>query len=113
IKNFVRKAMLSIYPQLADARIDYGWGGTLAITMNRMPHFARLAPGVLSCSGYSGQGVGPATLAGKLAAEAIAGQAERFDLLSAIPTPRFPGGVALRWPLLVTAMVWYSMQDRL
>lgn len=113
IKAFVRPAMLSIYPQLKDTRIDYGWGGTLAITMNRGPHFARLGSGVLSCSGYSGHGVGTATLAGKLAAEAVAGTAERFDLMASVPTPRFPGGVALRWPLLVAAMLWYSMKDRL
>ncbi len=109
----VRKPLLRIFPQLADTRIDYAWGGTLAITMDRMPHFARPAPGILSISGYSGHGVGMATLAGKLAAEAIAGQAERFDLLASIPRPRFPGGIALRSPLLTLAMLWYGLKDRL
>ena len=41
IKSFVREAMIEIYPQLANTRIDYGWGGTLGITMNRMPHLAK------------------------------------------------------------------------
>ena len=109
----VRKPMLEIYPQLKDTRIDYAWGGTLGITMNRMPHFARLSGNVLSASGYSGHGVAMATLGGKLAAEAVAGQAERFDLMAHVPTPRFPGGAALRWPLLVSAMVWYGLRDRL
>ncbi len=113
IASLVRKPMSEIFPQLADARIDYAWGGTLGITMNRMPHFERLSGNVLSLSGYSGHGVAMATLAGKLAAEAIAGQAERFDLMASVPTPRFPGGAALRWPLLVLAMVWYSMRDKL
>ena len=54
-----------------------------------------------------------ATLAGKLMAEAARGQSERFDLMAALPQPRFPGGVALRWPLLVLAMTWYAMRDRL
>jgi gamma-glutamylputrescine oxidase len=54
-----------------------------------------------------------ATLGGKLAAEAIAGQAERFDLMASVPTPRFPGGTALRWPLLVAGMLWFSLRDRL
>ncbi len=54
-----------------------------------------------------------ATLGGKLAAEAIAGQAERFDIMADLPTRPFPGGVALRWPLLVLAMVWFSLRDRL
>lgn len=113
IKSFVQKPMLYVYPQLQDVKIDYGWGGTLAVTMNRLPHFERLAPTVLSASGYSGHGVGMATLAGKLAAEAIAGQAERFDTFAAIPTPGFPGGTALRWPLLVLGMTYYSLRDRL
>lgn len=109
----VRKPMLQVYPQLADARIDYAWGGTLAITMNRMPCFTRPAPNMLSASGYSGHGVAMATLAGKILAEATAAQTERFDLMASLPQPRFPGGIALRWPLLVLAMTWYSMRDRL
>ena len=109
----VRKPMLEVFPQLADTKIDYAWGGTLAITMDRLPHFARPAPGILSVSGYSGHGVGMATLAGKLASEAIAGQAERFDILANIPRPRFPGGAALRAPLLTLAMLWYGLRDRL
>ncbi len=113
IKSFVRKAMLEIYPGLANVKVEYGWGGTLAITMNRLPHLARLGPATLSASGYSGHGVALATLAGKLAAEAVAGQAERWDALAAVPSPRFPGGPAMRWPLLVLAMLWYSMRDRL
>jgi hypothetical protein len=35
-----------------------------------------------------------ATLAGKLMAEASAGQMERFDLMASLPQHRFPGGVA-------------------
>ena len=109
----VRKPMSQIFPQLAGARIDYAWGGTLGITMNRMPHFARLAPNRLSIGGYSGHGVAMATLGGKLAAQAVQGQAEGFDLLASVPSPRFPGGPALRTPLLVLAMLWFAMRDRL
>ncbi|MGB3148249.1 MAG: FAD-binding oxidoreductase [Paracoccaceae bacterium] len=109
----VRKPMLKIYPQLRDVRIDYAWGGTLAITVNRMPCFTRPAANILSASGYSGHGVAMATLAGRLLAEATAGQAERFDVMASIPIHRFPGGPALRWPLLVLAMSWYSLRDRL
>lgn len=109
----VRKPMLEVYPGLREVRIDYAWGGTLAITMNRMPCFARVAPNILSASGYSGHGVAMATLAGRLLAEATAGQAGRFDVMARVPTPRFPGGPAMRWPLLALAMTWYSMRDRL
>ncbi len=108
-----RRPMLEIFPELRDARIDHAWGGTLAITRSRMPHFAWLAPHILTAGGYSGHGVAMATLGGKLAAEAITGSAARFDLMAAVPTPRFPGGPALRWPLLVLAMVWFALRDRL
>ena len=113
IVKLVSKPMLETYPQLKDTKIDYAWGGTLGITLNRMPHFARLQGNVLSASGYSGHGVAMATLGGKMAAEAITGQAERFDLMASVPTPRFPGGVAMRWPLLVAAMLWFSLRDKL
>jgi gamma-glutamylputrescine oxidase len=113
IVRTVRRPMLGIYPQLADVRIDYAWGGTLAITLSRLPCFLRVAPNILSASGYSGHGVAMATMAGKVLAEAVAGQAGRFDLMAGLPSPPFPGGAALRWPMLVLAMTWYSMRDRL
>ncbi len=113
IEATVRKPMAEVYPQLADARIDHAWGGTLAITMSRMPCYLRLSPNILAASSCSGQGVALATMAGKVMAEAVAGQAERFDLMAGLPTPRFPGGAALRWPVLVLAMTWYAMRDRL
>lgn len=112
ITALVRKPMLEIFPQLRDARIDYAWGGTLGITMNRMPHFARRGANFFSLSGYSGHGVAMATLAGQIGADVIAGQAERFDLMARVPSPRFPGGAALRSPLLVLAMLWFSLRDR-
>lgn len=109
----VRKPMAQIFPHLKDVRFDYTWGGTLAITMKRLPYLVRLAPNMLSASGYSGHGVGTATHAGKLMADAIAGEASGFDTLSRVPAPRFPGGHALRSPLLALAMTWYATRDRL
>ena len=113
IKNFVRKYMLEVYPQLADTRIDYGWGGTLAITLNRMPHFARVDNCTYVAQGYSGHGVAMATLGGKLLAEALSGTLERFDLFAKVPTPTFPGGTLLRWPGMVAGMLYYALRDRL
>ncbi|QIB65914.1 NAD(P)/FAD-dependent oxidoreductase [Kineobactrum salinum] len=113
IKGFVRKYMLRIYPELADTRIDYGWGGTLAITMNRMPDFGRLSRQLFYAHGYSGHGLATATLAGKLLAEVISGTAERFDVMATVPSHRFPGGTLLRWPALVAGMLFYSVRDRL
>ncbi len=113
IARAVRKPMLEIYPQLEETRIDYAWGGTLGITMSRMPHFRRIGKNIFNASGFSGHGVAMATMAGQIMAEAIAGQAEKFETMAAVPTPRFPGGITLRWPLLVLAMTWYSLLDRL
>ncbi|MEM1432284.1 MAG: FAD-binding oxidoreductase [Pseudomonadota bacterium] len=112
IAALVRKPLLKVFPQLADTRIDFAWGGTLAITGSRMPHFERVRGNVLSLSGYSGNGVALATLAGEIAAEAIAGQAERFDLMARVPTPPFPGGALLRSPLLALGMAWFALRDR-
>ncbi|MFA0790482.1 NAD(P)/FAD-dependent oxidoreductase [Microbulbifer echini] len=112
IRKFVRKNMLKVYPQLEKTRIDYGWGGTLAITMNRMPHMGRLEPNIYYSQGYSGHGVPTATFAGKLLAEVIAGTEERFDIMARIPTDTFPGGTLLRWPGLVLGMLYHSLLDR-
>ncbi|NNE54031.1 MAG: FAD-binding oxidoreductase [Sulfitobacter sp.] len=109
----VRKPMSIIFPHLKDAKIDYAWGGTLGITMKRMPYLARLSSNILSASGYSGHGVGNATQAGLLIARAIEGDGDGFDTMAQIPATPFPGGAALRSPLLVLAMSWYSMRDRL
>ena len=113
IAKAVRRPMTEIFPQLKDIKITHAWGGTLSITMNRLPYFAQLAPNILSMSGYSGMGVALGTLSGQIAAEAIAGQAERFDVMASIPTPAFPGGAALRSPLMVLGMLWYGLRDRL
>jgi len=112
IKSFVRKAMVNIYPQLSDTRVDYGWGGTLAITMNRLPHVKSLTTNIYSSSGYSGHGVAMATLSGKLVAEALCGTHSGFNVLEEIQHRKFPGGMQLRSPLLKLAMLYYSMRDR-
>lgn len=113
IKSFVRKHLLGLYPQLAPARIDYGWGGTLAVSMNRMPCFGRLDPNLFYALGYSGHGVQMASLAGQLIAEAVAGTAERFDVMARIPSPPFPGGTLLRWAGLVAGMLYHVLKDKL
>lgn len=113
IAAVVRPHLLSVYPQLEGVPLTHAWGGTLAITMNRMPYFTRPAPNCLSAGGYSGHGVALATLAGRLMAQAIAGRAEGFDTMAAIPSKPFPGGASLRGPLLIAGMAWFSLRDRL
>jgi gamma-glutamylputrescine oxidase len=113
IASFVKKHMIEIYPELASHKIDYAWGGTLAITLNRMPHIARQEQNIFVAQGYSGHGVALATYAGAIFAKAVQGSLEGIDAFERLPIKDFPGGTLLRWPGLVAGMLYYSMLDRL
>lgn len=114
IAAVVRRHILRVFPQLADVRLDHGWGGTLAITPNRLPFVREIAPGMINVSGYSGLGVVLAPYFGKLVADLVAhGNGADFARLAALPVPRFPGGALLRWPTLVAAMSFFALRDRL
>jgi gamma-glutamylputrescine oxidase len=108
-----RARMLRVFPQLRGARIEYSWGGYVDITLNRAPDFGRLEPDVYYLQGFSGHGIALTGLAGKLVAEAIAGDATRFDVFARIPHHAFPGGQLLRRPALVLAMLYYRLRDLL
>lgn len=112
IAAFVRPFMAQVFPQVADAKIDYGWGGAVAVTMNRLPHIGRRG-NVFYAHGFSGHGALVTTLAGELIAEAMAGTAERFDILANLPSRPFPGGKWLRRPLATLGLLWYALRDRL
>lgn len=108
-----RARMLRVFPQLQDVKIEHAWGGYLDITLNRAPDFGRIEPEVYYLQGFSGHGIALTGMAGKLVAEAIAGEAERFDVFSRIPHRPFPGGALLRRPALVLAMLYYRVKDLL
>jgi len=108
-----RARMLKVFPQLADVDVAYSWGGYVDITMSRAPDFGRLAPNAYYLQGFSGHGIALTGMAGQLVAEAIAGQAERFDMFTKLEHRDFPGGPALRTPALVLAMLWFRMKDLL
>lgn len=113
LKEDMQKRMKLVFPQLADAKMDYAWGGFVDITMNRAPDFGRAAPNVYYLQGFSGHGVALTGMAGKMVAEAIGGQAERLDLMARIPHHDFFGGKLLRTPALVLGMAWYRLRDAL
>ena len=113
LAEYMRPRMTAVFQQLKDTRIDYAWGGFIAITSNRLPDCGRLGPSTYYAHGYSGQGVALSGLYGKLMAEAIQGQASRFDQFARIKHLPFPGGPALRTPLLVAAMAYYRIRDAL
>lgn len=113
IARFVQPHMTEVYPELADYKIDYAWGGTLAITLNRMPDIRRDSANLFVAQGYSGHGVALATYAGAIFAKAVQGSMEKMDVFARIPMRDFPGGTLLRWPGLVAGMLYYAMLDRL
>ena len=113
LRRVMTRRMRAVFPQLADVELDYLWGGYIDITRNRAPHWGRLTPNVYFAQGFCGHGVVSTGLAGDVIAEAIAGQAQRLDVFERIAHQRFPGGTALRRPLLVAAMSWYKLRDLL
>ncbi len=106
-----RQRMLNVFPQLADAEIEYAWGGIIDISMSRAPDFGRLDPNIYYLQGFSGHGMVLTSIAGKIIAESIAGQAERFDIFARLRHHDFPGGRLLRRPTLVLAMTWFRLRD--
>lgn len=116
ISAYMRPQMLKVFPQLADVRIDYQWGGRIGISANRFPQIGRLSahPNVYYAQGYSGHGLNVTHWCARLLGEAIhAGHSQGFDVFSAVPHLTFPGGRALRAPLLALGMAWYRMKEML
>lgn len=116
----MRRRMMATFPQLAGARVEYAWGGFVDISMNRAPDFGRLPPAgagqpanVYYLQGFSGHGLALTGLAGRLVADAMAGDATRFDVFARLKHRDFPGGEALRTPALVLGMAWYRLRDML
>lgn len=109
----VRLRMEHVYPQLKGTKIDYAWGGHVAITLERTPQVGRTREGVLFAQGFSGQGLALSGQVGKVMAQAVLGEQAGFDLFAKLPHKAFPGGKALRMPLQVLGMLYYRLQDML
>ncbi len=108
--SFVRPRMLRVFPQLDDVQIEHVWGGWIGITVSRMPHLGRIGDSTFFAQGFSGHGVALSNMSGKLIADAVRGQSEKFDHMSGFTPPPFPGG-RFRTPLLTLGMFWYRMKD--
>ncbi len=111
LRGRMEAKMTRIFPALEGVRIEHMWGGWVGITLNRFPHFGRVGGNLYFAHGYSGQGLAIAGMAGKLLSEAIAGQAQRFDVFARMRHRDFPGGRRFRTPLLVLATNFYKMRD--
>ena len=119
LADSMRRRMVATFPQLRDVAVEFAWGGFVDISMNRAPDFGRLpaAPGaaqnVYYLQGFSGHGLALTGLAGRVVAEAMRGDAARFDVFARLKHRSFPGGALLRTPALVLGMAWYRLRDML
>ncbi len=108
-----RKSIARLYTELANVRIDYAWGGTIGVPLNRVPQMGRIAPNILYSQGYSGHGVNVTHIAGEILADAVAGTLERFDLFADVPPVRIPGAHSFRKPMVALGVLYYTIRDRL
>ena len=108
-----RKKMSRLYPALADVRVDYAWGGTIGVPLNRVPQMGRVDADIWYCQGYSGHGVNVTHLAGRILADAIGGTLEQFDLFANVKPVRVPGAARFAKPLVTLGMWYYQVRDRL
>lgn len=111
LQEGIRHHMLKVFPQLSDLCVQHAWGGFVDLTMSRAPDFGRIDRNIYYLQGFSGHGLALSGIAGKLVAEAIAGQSERFDVFSRIRHTPFPGGVHLRMPALVVSMLLFRLRE--
>lgn len=113
IEPTIRRQIGSIYPHLKDVRLTHAWGGSVAVTRSRLPFVRVTQPGVTFIGGYSGHGVMLSHLLGRLYARKITGEGDAMEAFEALRQPRFPGGTRWRSSLLLGAMTWFSIRDRL
>jgi glycine/D-amino acid oxidase-like deaminating enzyme len=107
----IRKRMLAVFPQLADTKIEFAWGGFVDITRNRAPDFGAIDPNYFYVQGFSGHGVALTGIAGRIIAKAISGDTAALDLFSRIRHARFPGSPALRGPALELGMLYHRIRE--
>ena len=110
--EIVRSKMIKVFPSLRDLKIDYSWSGKMGISLRRMPQIGRIKnSNVLYISGYSGHGVAPTHMTGRILAEAVAGNTYRFDIMNRMFHMPWPGGKLFRRPAMALGMMWYKALD--
>ena len=108
-----RRKIARLYPQLANVGIDYAWGGSIAVPVNRVPQLGRVAPNVFYCQGYSGHGVNVTHLAGQIMADAVGGTLERFNLFADVKPIVIPGAYRFQRPMVALGVFYHYLKDRL
>ncbi len=112
VTGIMRSKMEKVFPSLRNVRIDYSWSGRMGISVRRMPQIGRIKnSNVLYISGYSGHGVAPTHMTGRILAEAVSGNTYRFDIMNKMFHMAWPGGKLLRRPFMALGMMWYKALD--
>lgn len=70
-QNWARRKLVQLFPRLAGAGIEHAWAGRIAMTHDHLPRIQRMGQGALAIFGYSGRGIGPGTVFGRAAAQAL------------------------------------------
>ncbi len=108
--EILRCGMISVYPQLRDAKVEFVWGGTLDFTLDVMPHAGKI-DGMYFAAGFAGHGVAAATWFGMKLAGLICGDPNDIPFDS-IPFRGAPLGLRSgnTWALPL-AGAWYRILD--
>ena len=112
VESIIRPKMLKTFPQLRGIKTDFAWTGNFLLTLSRLPQVGRIGDNIYYSQGCSGHGVTYTHVAGKIIAEALRGQAERFDAFASLPHYPFPGGQTFSAPFSALGALYYSLRDR-
>ena len=74
--------MVSTYPQLKHLEVDIAWTGLMAYARHLMPQIGKLGEGLWSCTAFGGHGLNTTAIGGRVVAEAIAGDSDRYRLFA-------------------------------
>ena len=120
----MREKMLKVFPQLSDTKVEFGWGGLIDISMNRMPDFGYAqsknklgfaesgnSKRVLYAQGFSGSGIVATKAAAKVIADAVVGDTANLAMFQRIHHRPFPGGKWLRGPVTAAGMLYHRLLD--
>ncbi|NOD75807.1 MULTISPECIES: FAD-binding oxidoreductase [unclassified Ruegeria] len=85
---WVRRKLAELYPQLADQPFEQGWHGRIAMTSDHIPKITQIGPNALAAHGYSGRGIGPGTVFGRMMAESLLAEDPSRLPMPAVPEHR-------------------------
>ena len=113
IKIEIKKRMVSVFPELSEARVDYAWSGNVAVSLKKIPQLGRIDKNIFYSQGYSGHGVAPTHMAAKVIADAIDGDDEVLNTLSSVNHIQLPGGKWFSSPATAIGMMYYQLKDKI